>query len=166
MSFKLLFVAGLAALTLAAPLMAQNIAITDAYARVARPNAPTGAAFMMIENLGPGDDRLIGVSSPVAERVQLHTHFENEMGIMKMIHVKDGFALPTGMILMLERGGNHVMFMGLNQPFEHDAVIPVTLSFEKAGDIEIDVTVDLDRKPDESHGNGEMNHNQMDHSSD
>jgi len=146
MSFKPILAACAAAIVFSAPSYADTIMIQDAYARSATATAKTGAAFMSIMNHGAEDDRLIAVSSPVAKLVQLHTHLENNMGVMKMVHVEDGFDLPVGGLLMLERGGNHVMMMGLTQPFEQGETIPVTLTFEKAGEITVDVVIDRDRK--------------------
>jgi len=145
MSLKLALAATLG-LVLATPALAQEIHIHDAYARAASPMASSGAAFMLIENIGDADDRLIGASSPVAQLVQLHTHRE-EGGVMKMVHVEDGVDLQAGEILVLQRGGNHVMLMGLSEPFEQGKEISLTLIFEKSGEITINVPVDLDRKP-------------------
>ncbi|MFB9148410.1 copper chaperone PCu(A)C [Roseovarius ramblicola] len=147
MSLKSTVLTALAALALAAPAFAQSIEIYDQYARSASPMAKTGAAFMMIHNTGGRADRLIGVASPAAKMVQLHTHRE-EGGVMKMIHVEDGFAIPAGETFFLERGGNHIMMMGLTEPFEPGKTIPLTLTFEQAGEIGIEVPVDLDRKPE------------------
>jgi copper(I)-binding protein len=151
MSLKLTLATALG-LALASPALAQEIHVLDTYARAASPMAKTGAAFMMIENIGDADDRLIGATSPAAQMVQLHTHRE-EGGVMKMVHVEDGFEVPAGETLMLQRGGTHVMFMGLTESFEQGKVIPLTLIFEKSGEITVDVPVDLNRKP-EGHGHG------------
>ncbi len=140
-----------AALFAAAPAFAQDITIVDAYARSASPAAKTGAAFLVIENHTDHDDRLIGVASPAAKMVQLHTHKENADGVMSMVHVEEGFALPEGGAITMQRGGEHVMFMGLTGPFEQGAMIPLTLTFEKAGEMEIEVPVDLERKPGQGH---------------
>jgi copper(I)-binding protein len=144
------------ALTLAAPAMAQEIHVLDPYARSASPMAKTGAAFMLIENIGDADDRLIGVSSPAAKMVQLHTHRE-EGGVMKMVHVEEGFAVPAGETIFLQRGGDHVMMMGLTEPFEQGKTIPLTLVFETSGEIEIEVPVDLARKAEHGHKHGQSN---------
>ena len=134
-----------AALTLgAAPALAE-ITVSDAYARASRPDAPTGAAFMVIENDGDEDDRLVGVSSDAAARVGLHTHIADEGGVMRMREAEDGFAIPAGGSHALARGGDHVMFMGLSQPFEPGTTVPVVLEFEKAGEIRVEIKVDLDR---------------------
>lgn len=154
MSFKSTLLATLAAATLALPATAQEIHILDTYARSASPSAKTGAAFMLIENIGDADDRLIGASSPAAKMVQLHTHREDAQGVMQMVHVEEGFDLPAGETLVLQRGGHHVMFMGLIEPFEQGKTIPLTLSFEKSGDITLEIPVDLTHKPAEGHGTG------------
>jgi len=151
MSLKPTAWAAIAALTLATPALAQSIEVHDPYARSASPMAKTGAAFMVIHNHGDADDRLIGAASPAAQMVQLHTHREVD-GVMKMLHVEEGFDLPADGEIIMARGGNHVMFMGLTEPFEQDDMIPLTLTFERSGEIEIEVPVDLDRKPE--HGDG------------
>ncbi|WP_324755076.1 copper chaperone PCu(A)C [Roseovarius sp. Pro17] len=144
---------------LATPAFAADIMVDDAYARSASPTAKTGAAFMQIVNHGEAD-RLTGAASPAADLVQLHTHVESSDGVMQMMHVEDGFELPADSTLSLERGGKHVMFMGLTAPLAQGDTVPVTLSFEKAGNVTIDVTVDLERLPGEA-----MTHD-MDHDMD
>jgi hypothetical protein len=154
MSIKSTVLAALAATTFAMPAIAQDIMVKDPYARSSAMSAKSGAAFMMIENTGDADDRLIAAASPAAEMVQLHTHEEDDMGVMRMIHVEEGFAVPAGETLMLKRGGHHVMFMGLTAPFEQGDMIPLTLTFEEAGEMEIEVPVDLERKPMHGHQHG------------
>ena len=147
MSFKSTILAAVAASTLALPSFAADIMVQDPYARSSAMMATSGAAFMQIMNHGETDDRLIGAASPVAEMVQLHTHKEDENGVMRMLHVEEGFPVAAGETLMLARGGNHVMFMGITEPFEQGDMIPLTLTFEKAGDITLEVPVDLERQP-------------------
>ena len=153
MSLKSTLFTALAGLTLAAPAMAQEIHVLDTYARSASPMAKTGAAFMLIENIGDAPDRLIAVRSPAAKKVELHTH-KDMNGVMKMMHVEEGFAIPAGERLFLQRGGHHVMFMGLTEPFEQGKTIPLTLVFETSGEIKLDIPVDLERQPKAGHGHG------------
>ncbi|WP_136440796.1 copper chaperone PCu(A)C [Pacificoceanicola onchidii] len=149
--------AAAASLTFAAPAFA-DIMIMDAYARSAMPGAKTGAAFMMIENTGAEADRLIDARADFAAKVELHTHEDQGDGVMKMMHVEEGFALPAGETHMLARGGDHVMFMGLTKPLVQGESVSVTLVFEKAGEKVIEIPVDLERKAkhgmahDHSHG--------------
>jgi len=151
MSLKSGLLAACASLALVTPATAQEIEIHDPYARSASPMAKSGAAFMVIRNTGDAGDRLIGVDSAAARKVELHTHHDED-GVMRMIHVEEGFALPAGGEIRMQRGGRHVMMMGLTAPFEQGATIPLTLVFETSGEITLDVPVDLERKPGHGHG--------------
>lgn len=152
-----------AGLTFASAAFAADITVSDAYARASGASAKSGAAFMVIENTGAEDDRVIAVSAPIAARVELHTHMEDANGVMRMMEVEDGFPVPAGGKHMLKRGGDHVMFMGLTGPMEQGATFPLTLTFEKAGEMTFDVTVDLERKPTHGDGHGHA-HGHKDHS--
>lgn len=158
MSLKSVFLAATLSL---APAVAMadtaKIMVVDPYARSASPSAKSGAIFLELMNQGQ-DDRLIAASTPAAKRAELHTHQEDADGVMRMLHVEEGFALPAGEALMLKRGGKHVMLMGLTAPLENGATVPLTLTFEKAGEITVDVIVDRDRKP--SHGGHGHGHGQ------
>lgn len=154
----------------ALPALAE-ITINDAYARSAGKMAKAGAAFFVIENTGPEDDRLIEARSTVSARTELHTHKDMGEGVMKMVEVEEGFPVPAGGSHALQRGGDHVMFMGLNGPFEQGATVAVTLVFEKAGEMAVEIPVDLERKEGAmggamNHGDmkpGDMNHGEMKH---
>lgn len=159
MSLKSTLLAAVAAASFAMPAFAEGMMVTDSYARAAGMSASAGAAFIVIENHTGQDDRLIGASSTIAKRVELHTHIEDANGVMKMVHIQEGFPVAAGETIMMQRGGQHVMFMGLNAPMEQDDTVSVTLTFEKAGDIVVDVPVDLQRKPMHGtmgHGHGHM----------
>ncbi|PSL18144.1 copper chaperone PCu(A)C [Shimia abyssi] len=147
MSFKTFSLAIITATTLALPARADPvISVSDAYARVSSPVAKSGAAFLVIENTGDEADQLLGATSDIAKRVELHTHLSDADGNMQMRHVKEGFSIPAGGSHALERGGDHVMFMGLTNGLEHGDVVTVTLTFEKVGELTIEVPVDLERK--------------------
>lgn len=153
MSMKTLVLAAVSSVALMQSAMAQDIQIMDAYARSSGPMAKAGAAFMHIMNTGTSDDRLIDAKSSAAKKVELHTHIDMGDGVMKMTHVPEGFSLPAGEAHMIQRGGDHVMFMGLTAPFEQGKLLDVTLVFERAGEIEVQIPVDLERKATHS-----MNH--------
>lgn len=150
---KTTFLAGVCALALAAPALA-DIVIKDPYARSSGPMAKAGAAFMVIENTGPEGDRLIAASSDIAVRVELHTHKDMGEGVMRMMEVEEGFPVPAGGSHALQRGGDHVMFMGLTGPMEQGKTVTVTLTFEKAGDMVVEIPVDLKRVPMQEMGRG------------
>jgi len=147
MSFKSLLLTAVAAVTLAVPAFAGSIIIEGAYARSSGASAKSGAAFMSIMNMGTEDDRLISATSDVARKIETHTHIEADNGVMQMREVKGGFVIPAGETHMLARGGDHLMFMGLNASMVQDQMITLTLTFEKAGEMVVEIPVDLKRKP-------------------
>ena len=122
-----------------------EIVVEDAYARVATPLAKTGAVFLVLRNDGDADDRLLDVASDAAMRVELHAHIGQGNGVMQMVHAEDGFAIPAGGDHALLRGGDHVMFMGLARPWRQGDLIPLTLIFENAGEMTLEIPVDLER---------------------
>ena len=134
-----------AVLLAASSAFANDISVDDSYARASRPGAPTGAMFMAITNAGTEADRLTGVSSDVAQMVELHTHIEED-GVMRMRPMANGIEIPAGETHMLERGGDHVMLMGLTRDLNNGDTVPLTLIFEKAGEISLDVVVDNARQ--------------------
>lgn len=149
----------LAAAAFALPALAADITVEDAYARSASPMAKSGAAFMILHNAGATDDRLVSAASDAAMRVELHTHKATGDGVMQMMEVEDGFVVPAGGTHALARGGDHVMLMGLAQPMRQGDTITVTLTFETAGEITVEIPVDLERAPDPGMGHG-MQHGQ------
>lgn len=132
-------------LALITPALAGDILISDAFARGSGAKTGTGAAFMEITNSGDQDDRLIAASAERARKTELHTHIHGEDGVMKMREDKDGFEIPAGGSALLKRGGDHVMMMGLQEKLEQDEVILITLTFEKAGEMTVEIPVDLNR---------------------
>ena len=142
---KSVLAAGAAAL-IAMPTFAGDIMINDAYARASGMNAKAGAAFFQIMNHSTEDDRLIAAKSDAAKRVELHTHKEIADGVMKMMEVEEGFPIAAGGMHALKRGGDHVMFMGLQNAWSHGDTLDLTLVFEQAGEINIQVPVDLERQ--------------------
>lgn len=122
---------------------AAEVQINDAYLRVSNPMA--AAAFLEITNLSGQDDRLIALRSDAAARVELHAHREDTNGVMQMIHLEEGIALPAGATHLLERGGDHVMFMGLTHTLAEGEVVPVTFVFEQAGEVTVEIPVDQSR---------------------
>ncbi|EEW56860.1 MAG: copper chaperone PCu(A)C [Tritonibacter mobilis] len=134
---------------------AAEMIVQDAYARSS--NKMSGGAFMEVLNQGDTDDRLVEARSDVAKRVELHTSKEDANGVMKMMPVEEGFAIPAGGTHMFQRGGDHIMFMGLNRELKDGDKIDVTLVFEKAGEVPVQIEVDMDRQPTEGHA-GHDNH--------
>lgn len=148
MSFKSTFITGFAAtLLMATSAFAEGLMVKDPYARAARPNAPTGAAFMKLMNHSDQDITLMGVSSDVAKRVELHAHIDNGEGVMQMSEIEGGITIPAGEMHMMNRGGDHVMMMGLTQSLVDGETFSVTFEFENGAEMVVEIPVDNARKP-------------------
>ena len=146
MSFKSVTLSMIAALSIATSALAGGpIEIEDAYARSSGAKAISGGAFLTIRNTGTNDDRLGSVQSDAAKKVELHSNIAGENGVMRMVPIEGGISIPAGQEHQLKRGGDHVMLMGLVQPLADGDTISVTLSFEQAGDVTVEIPVDLNR---------------------
>lgn len=152
MSLKSLLLAG--ALAVIPALASAQMIVEDAYVRASSPSAPTGAAFFLLINHSDTDDRLVSAASDAAERVELHTHVMEANGLMRMIHVEEGFPIAAGETLLLERSGNHVMFLGVTEPLVQGETVDVTLTFEHADPVTITIPVDNERQPLDAGGHG------------
>jgi len=98
-----------------------------------------GAVYVTLRNHGEAFDRLVGASSPMANRVELHGHSMKD-GVMTMRPV-ESIVLAPGKYVTLEPGGNHLMLFGLKKPLKEGEQFPLTLEFEKASSVEVVVTV-------------------------
>jgi copper(I)-binding protein len=116
------------------------IEIGHPWSRATPPTAEAGGGFLAITNTGTTPDRLIAVKSPAADKVEIH-EMKMDGNIMRMREVEKGIEIPPGATVELKPGGFHVMFMGLRAPFAKDAKVPLTLVFEKAGSIDVDLMV-------------------------
>lgn len=135
-----------AALALGIPAAAQQgtsggIAVAQSRIFAAGPAARTAAAYFLISNEGEAADRLIGVESDAAQMLQLHTT-EMTDGVARMRALPE-LAVPPGETIRLERGGTHVMLMGLTAPPEAGETLALTLVFERAGPVALEVPVDF-----------------------
>jgi len=132
---------GTAGLALAAEVTAGSLTITGGFSRATLPNAPVGGGFLTITNTGSEDDRLLSATSPVAGEVQIH-EMKMEGDVMKMAQLPDGLPIPAGQTVTLQPGGFHLMFMQLKQALVEGTKLPVTLTFEKAGTVEVELDIE------------------------
>jgi periplasmic copper chaperone A len=132
-----------------------GIVVDKVWARATPGNAQTGAAYLSITNTGTAPDRLLSVSSTVAEKAELHEN-KTENGIMKM-RPKAPVAFKPGETVTLKPGGDHLMLMGLKQPLKEGDSITLTLIFEKAGAVQVTARV----AKVGAMGAGEMGHGGM-----
>ncbi len=116
-----------------------DLTISDAWSRETTPAQKAGAGYMIVRNAGSSDDRLVAAAAAVAERVELHTHIMED-GVAKMRQV-EAIDVPAGGEAKLAPGGLHIMFIGLTGPLEEGTSFPLTLTFENAGAVEVEVPI-------------------------
>jgi copper(I)-binding protein len=115
--------------------------IEGPWARATPPAGQVGGAFVTLVNTGAAPDRLVSAASPVAGRIELHTHIKDG-DVMRMREVEGGIPLPPGDTVKLQPGGFHIMLLGLKQGLAAGSSFPLTLTFEKAGSVQVDVPVE------------------------
>jgi copper(I)-binding protein len=127
-------------LALATPALAQESPIHVADAK-ARPTAPggTGVVYMTVMNHGAADDDLTGLSTPIADKAEMHRSMDTN-GVSHMEPVAD-LPLKAYGAVDFGPGGLHVMLMGLKQPLKIGDSFPLTLTFAKAGQVTVTVSV-------------------------
>ena len=115
-----------------------SLTIEHAWARPAAKG--NSAAYMVIMNSG-APDRLTGLSTDVAASAGLHSTTIDAQGVGKMVPVQ-ALDVPSGAEAKLAPGGLHVMLIGLKQPLEQGQTFPLTLNFEHAGAVTVEVAVE------------------------
>ena len=144
----------LAALAFGASAFAQQaggLQITGTWARATPKGAQVGGGYLKVTNNGSTPDRLLGGSSPIAGKFELH-EMSMSGGVAKMRELTNGLEIKPGETIELKPGGNHVMFVGLRQPLERGKPFSATLQFEKAGKVEVEFKVEPIGAPAPAHG--------------
>ena len=112
---------------------AGQLSIGNATARFLLEGRP-GAVFLSIDNKGSAD-KLVAASSTLSQRVELHTHTMDN-GVMRMRPV-EAIEIPAGSMTELKSGGYHIMMFDVKSMPEKGSTVPLTLTFENAGDVQI-----------------------------
>lgn len=120
-----------------------GIDIDHPWAMPLPPVSPNGAVYLVISNNGDTADRLLGGASPVADKVEIHTHVHKD-GQMQMQQLADGLEITAGEVAEFAPGLLHLMLIGLNKPLVEGENFPLTLEFEQAGSIDLMVNIEQD----------------------
>jgi len=129
----------LAALPIAARAVDTPIVVSGAWARPTLRGTRTAAAYMTLTNRGQVTDHLVSVSTPIADRAELHEEMMSG-GVMSMKPVTD-LTLRPGATVQIDPGHYHVMLIGLTTPLVAGESFSLSLTFEKAGAIVVTVPV-------------------------
>ncbi|SDH28576.1 hypothetical protein SAMN05216603_107204 [Pseudomonas benzenivorans] len=126
--------------------------IEHPWSREMPPVAPTAAAYFVVRNDGAAADRLLGAYTPLAARAELHEHLHVD-GLMKMQQVQR-VEIPAGGEVQFAPMAYHVMLFGLQRQLQDGERFPLTLRFEQAGEVEVEVAVQREQQEpqEQSHG--------------
>jgi copper(I)-binding protein len=142
---KSLLVAAALALAASAALAhdykAGAIVIDHPWARATPHGASVGAGYFSLTNTGTTADRLIAATAAVADHVELH-RMSMVDGVMRMRPVKDGIELAPGQRIEFKSNAFHLMMVDLKEPLQQGQRIKGTLTFEKAGTVDIEFAVE------------------------
>ena len=113
-----------------------NLVIESPWSRATPGGAKLGVGYLAIVNIGDKPDQLRAISSPIAERVEIHTT-NMQGGVMRMRKIEGGLELKPQEVTELKPGGLHLMFIGLKQPIKEGDEFPVQLVFANAGKVDL-----------------------------
>ena len=141
-----MIVAAIFAAVLAMPAQAEDVTagglkISAPWARATPKGASVGGGYMKITNTGTAPDRLVGGSTDISSRFEIH-EMSMDNGVMKMRPVANGIEIKPGQTVEFKPGGYHVMFVGLKGALDQGQHVKATLEFEKAGKVDVDFTVE------------------------
>jgi copper(I)-binding protein len=132
-------IAGITGLAAAHEQKLGDLILHHGWARATPAGAKTGAGYVKIENTGDTPDQLLSVSSDIAAMTEIHQMtMENDM--MKM-GPAGAIDIPAHGVVELKPHGLHIMMMGLKKPLVEGDTFPVTLTFAKAGKVDLQIVV-------------------------
>lgn len=111
------------------------------WSRATPAGAKVGGGYLSIENTGSTSDRLVSISVPFAGRAEIHEMAMKD-GIMTMRPLEKGVEVLPGAKVEFKPGGYHIMFMDLKQQLKQGESMKGTLTFEKAGSVDVEFKVD------------------------
>jgi len=134
----------LAAMVLLTPItvfaqVSETLKVEAAWARASlTPRSPV-AAYVSVHNAGVAAERLVAVRTDVSKRSMLHSQAVED-GISRMRHI-DSISIPGGGNFVMKPGGHHIMLVELKSPLKKGDRFPLTLVFERAGEVTVQVEV-------------------------
>lgn len=121
-----------------ASVTANGVTVSGAWVREAPLPGGASAAYFTVDAAAP--DRLLSAASPAAARAALHGHEVDAAGVARMRPV-GAVEVAPGAPVALEPGGLHLMLMGLAAPLAYGDDVPLTLVFERAGEVTLQAPV-------------------------
>lgn len=119
-----------------------DLEIDHPWSRATPAGAKVAVGYLKIRNNGTQSDRLIAVASEISTGGEIHEMSIDDKGVMTMRPLADGIVIEPGKEVELAPGGLHLMFTGLTSAPEQGKRFKGELSFEKAGNLEIEYAVE------------------------
>ena len=113
---------------------ARNLVISNPWARATPGGAKVAGGYITITNTGDQPERLMSAESDGAERVEIH-EMATTNGVMTMRPLDRGLEIAPGQAVTLAPGGLHLMFMNIKRPLKEGTEVPVSLQFQRAGQV-------------------------------
>jgi copper(I)-binding protein len=120
---------------------AGSLEIKHPWSRATPKGATVAGGYLKIINTGTTPDRLIGGSTEVAGKFEIH-EMSMDNGVMKMRPLANGVEIKPGQTVEFKPGSYHLMFVGISQPVEQGKRVKGTLEFEKAGKVDVEYAVE------------------------
>lgn len=120
---------------------AGDISIGHPVSRAAPQGAKVAAGYVTLKNGGPEADRLVSATAEIAGRAEIHEMKVDDKGVMTMRPV-EGVDIPAGGEVALKPGSYHLMFLDLTKLPAKGERFAGTLTFEKAGTVEVEFAVE------------------------
>ncbi len=129
------------------PLLAHEFKLGDLeikhpWSRATPQGAKVAAGYLVIGNTGAEADRLVSATTEIAGRTEIHEMAVDAAGVMTMRPLPNGLAIPAGGEASLEPGSIHMMFLDLKRQIKEGETFPGTLTFEKAGTVNVEFAVE------------------------
>jgi copper(I)-binding protein len=129
-----------------------TLEIAHPWSRATLPGAKVAAGYLTVKNSGSEEDRLLSASSEIAGKTEIHEMNVDAQGIMTMRPLAEPLVIPAGGEVKLAPKGLHVMFMDLTSQPKEGETFSATLTFEKAGAIDVEFNVDKAGGDHDQHG--------------
>ena len=154
MAFTILLLFAMSHAALAHEFKVGDVEIVHPWSRATPEGAKVAAGYLELKNDGAEPDRLVSATGEIAGKTEIHEMAVDAGGVMTMRPVPGGLEIPAGGEVELKPGSFHIMFMDLKQGAKEGEKFKGTLTFEKAGTVEVEFAVDKmgGEKDDHSHG--------------
>ena len=115
------------------------ISVKQAYIRSSIPGTSITSSYMIIENKGEKTVTLLGATSKISPRIEIHQHSMSD-GMMRMRQL-DSIDIKARQRIVLQPSGLHLMLFDVKKPLKAQQKVKLTLNFSNKQSVAIQVPV-------------------------